>query len=101
MGLDLLHQHAAEDVGPGVVVRHPHPRRPRRGGQSVAVRPAVCRHRRQQVDAGEPAEGLGDGDALRRGERIASSRPRNDKRPRPAVSAARAIKAAQSSISVS
>ena len=68
--LDPLDQDAAEDVGPGVVGgdadagRCAAARRARRG------RPARRCERRQQVDAGIAREGLGDGEPLRRGERI-------------------------------
>ena len=99
MRLDLLHQHAAEDVAPGVVVGDADAGVVARGRGERAV--GSRRQRRQQIDAGVALEGLRDRQPLGRGERIDRCGPRNANCARAGRSAASARMAAQSSISAS
>ena len=64
----MLDQHLAEDIGPGVVVRNPHPRFCRLGERRAI--PFAIRNRRQQIDPGKPLERGRDRQQFRLGEGI-------------------------------
>ena len=63
--LDALDQHAAEDIGPGVVIGDLDVRRHRGGGEGGAIGYGTFECR-QQIDAGELLERPGDGQQPRR-----------------------------------
>ncbi len=69
IGLDPLHQHAAENIAPAIVVADADAGRLRGAGETLAIRCAV-RQRRQQIDAGKAGKRLRDGELFRRGEGI-------------------------------
>ena len=87
-GSILLDQHAAEDVGPGVVVGHADAGAPSAAAASASRLTRAVLERRQQIDAGVAVEGLGDRDVLRLGERVCDSAAEAQTCAVPAASAA-------------
>ena len=96
--LDALHQHAAENIAPGIVIGDTDAGRLRRTSQALPIGLPV-RQRRQQIDAGKARERIGHASAARARQTDRPCGRESETAVVPAASAACARIAAQSSIS--